>query len=62
MMGIKYIQYTKEQRSSCDVTGYSLYINEYYICMHESLPSAKVEATRYSASNNVEIYPVLKRR
>jgi len=61
-MAITYIIYTKEQRSNCDVSGYSIYINGSYTCMFESMPRAKDEAYRYSPCNDVEIYPVLKRR
>ena len=61
-MAIRYISYTKEQRSSTDVTGYSLYVNGIHLCVCESMHAIKREAYRYSLHNDIEIYPILKRR
>ena len=61
-MALKLIQYTKVQRRGMAVSGYSLYVNGSYLGVHEYFTLAKNEADRYSTSNDVEIYPVLKRR
>lgn len=59
---IKYIEYTKEQRKSSRVTGYSIYVNESlrYIC--QSLHEATAEARTYSRYSDIEIYQILARR
>jgi hypothetical protein len=60
-MAIKYIQYTKQQRSNTKVTGYTIYVNEVlrYIC--ESMHEASKEAKSYSRLNDIEIYQILAR-
>jgi hypothetical protein len=60
-MAIKYIQYTKQQRRSTKVTGYTIYVNEVlrYIC--ESMYEASQEAKTYSGLNEIEIYQILAR-
>ena len=62
IMAIKLISYTKKQRAGMAVTGYSLYINENFYCIYETLNSVYRELQKYSLSTGVEIYPVLKRR
>ena len=61
-MAIRFINYTKEQRSNCDVTGYSLYVESNYICVCDRMIDITNEAKRYPPCNDIEIYQVLKRR
>ena len=60
-VAIKYINYTKEQRRSSKVTGYSLYVNNCYCYIYDSMTEVKSMANKYARFNDVEIYPVLKR-
>lgn len=59
-MPLKYINYPKAIRANSKVTGYSLYINHNHSGVFENMYQASREAKKYSHSNNVEIYPVLK--
>ena len=61
-MAIKYIQYTREQKRGMAVSGYSLYVNGSYWSVYNHITTAKNEADRYARFNEVEIYPVLRRR
>ncbi len=61
-MAIKLIKYTKAQKQNMAVSGYSLYVNGCYCCMYETLTSVNSEVSRYPIYNDIEIYPVLKRR
>jgi hypothetical protein len=61
-MAIKFINYTKEQKQGMAVSGYSLYVNGNHCCIHETLTSVNHELKRYPQYNDIEIYPVLKRR
>jgi len=61
-MAIKFINYTKDQRRGMAVTGYSLYINGSHCCIHETLTSVNRELGLYPSYNDIEVYPVLKRR
>ena len=61
-MAIKFINYTKDQRRGMAVSGYSLYINGNHCCIYETLTSVNRELELYPAYNDIEIYPVLKRR
>jgi len=61
-MAIKYINYTRQQQKGMAISGYSLYVNGSYLNMYEHITIAKHEADRYSQFNDVEVYPVLRRR
>lgn len=60
-MAIRYIKYTKAQIQNMIVSGYSLYVDGNYWCMHDSITDATKEADKYKRYNDVEIYPVLKK-
>ena len=61
-MAIKYINYTREQKRGMAVSGYSLYINGNHCFVHDTLIGVSHELERYPSYNDIEIYPVLKRR
>jgi len=61
-MSIKFIRYTKQQKLNMAVSGYSLYVNGCYCSIHESIISINNEVEQYPTYNDIEIYPVLKRR
>ena len=44
------------------ISGYSLYVNGNYCTIHNTFDSVSAEANRYSRFNEVEIYPMLRRR
>jgi len=61
-MSIKFIRYTKQQKLNMAISGYSLYVNGNYCTIHNTFDSVSAEANRYSRFNEVEIYPMLRRR
>ena len=61
-MAIRLINYTKEQRRGMAVSGYSIYINSSYLTMLDTYHQAVDMAGNYAPYNDIEIYPVLKRR
>ena len=61
-MAIKYINYTRQQQRGMEISGFSLYINGNHCCVHETLTGINQELMRYPVYNDIEIYPVLKRR
>ena len=56
---IKYVEYTKEQRKSGRVTGYTIYVNSTLRCICQSLYEATAEARTYSSLSEIEIYSIL---
>ena len=60
-MAIKFIEYTKEQRKSTRVTGYSLYVNSSHRCICDSVHQIMNEVKHYSHWNDIEIYQILSR-
>ncbi len=61
-MAVRLINYRKEQRRGMDVTGYTIYINSNFYSIYDTYPQAVDVAGNYASYNDVEIYPILKRR
>jgi len=61
-MAIRFIQYTPQQTRGMAITAYSLYVNGSYWQMFETIASLLEEAKHYIRANDIEVYPVLKRR
>jgi len=61
-MAVRLINYRQEQRRGMDVTGCTIYINGNFYSIYDTYPQAVDIAGNYAVSNDVEIYPVLKRR
>mgnify|MGYP000144369081 CR=1 FL=1 len=61
-MAINHITYTKSQMYNMSVSGYAIYINENYSSSYETLTIANTVAKQYPHYNEIEIYPVLKRK
>ena len=60
-MGIKFIKYSRSQRASCRVIGYSLYVNSSHRTIRDSMHEIMREAHHYSYWSDIEIYPILAR-
>ena len=61
-MAIRYIQYKAEEFIKNTISGYSLYINNRFYEIYESIKEVRAAANQYGKSNDIEIYPIMKRR
>lgn len=61
-MAIRYMQYKAEEFITNTISGYSLYINHRFYEIYESIKEVRAAANRYGRSNDIEIYPIMKRR